>query len=106
MENYTITPEQLKEKLDKGEKVTLLDVREPDEREYANIGGHFIPLRQIVSRVNELNPEEEIVVYCHSGFRSMRVVEYLLKSGFKNVKNLDGGIDAWSERIDATVPRY
>jgi len=104
--SHCITPEQLKEKLDKGEKPFLLDVREPFEREFANIGGHLIPIREIVQRLGELNPEEEIIVYCHTGSRSMRVVEFLLKKGFKNVKNLDGGIDASSERIDSTVPRY
>ena len=106
MSQLQISPEELKEKLDKGEQPFLLDVRETFEAEMASIGGQLIPMSLIPLKFNELDPEKEIVVYCHSGSRSMRVVHFLLNKGFKNVRNLDGGIDAWSEIVDPSVPRY
>ena len=101
-----ITAEQLKQRLDKGEKPFLLDVREPWEYKAANIGGTLIPMREITKRFAELDKNGEIVVYCHHGGRSDRVVEFLYEKGFKNVKNLIGGIDAWSVKVDPKVPRY
>jgi adenylyltransferase/sulfurtransferase len=101
-----ITVEQLKAKLDNGEKPFLLDVREPYEYQKANLGGHLIPTSMVPLRLNELDPLKEIVVYCHHGVRSQFIVEYLLKHGFSNVKNLAGGIDAWSVNIDPNVKRY
>jgi hydroxyacylglutathione hydrolase len=101
-----ITPQELKHKFDNGERPFILDVRNPDEFELANIGGHLIPLSQLPARVNELKREHEIVVHCHTGRRSARAVEFLYESGFKNVKNLVGGIEAWSQSIDPRVPRY
>ena len=101
-----ISVEDLKARFDRGEKLFLLDVREPNEYEYANLGGHLIPLRQLPQRIKELDANAEIIVHCHTGSRSARAVEYLYEKGFKNVKNLEGGIKAWSERIDPTVPRY
>ena len=101
-----IRVEELKQKLDGGEKPFLLDVREPVEHEIANIGGLLIPLRQVPRRVNELDASQEIIVYCHTGNRSGRAVAFLHDQGFKNVKNLLGGIEAWSRAIDPKVPRY
>ncbi len=107
MQSLQMTVEQLKEKLDRGEKPFILDVREPMEYKMANIAGAvLIPLGEIPRRFNELNPEQEIVVQCHHGNRSQRAVEFLYEKGFKNVKNLAGGIDAWSVKIDKKVPRY
>ncbi|MEK6566073.1 MAG: rhodanese-like domain-containing protein [Bacteroidota bacterium] len=106
MNAMEISVEELKQKLDSGEKPFLLDVREPVEYQIANIGGLLIPLRQVPQRVNELDANQEIIVYCHSGSRSGRAVSYLHDQGFKNVKNLVGGIEAWSRRIDPKVPRY
>jgi glyoxylase-like metal-dependent hydrolase (beta-lactamase superfamily II)/rhodanese-related sulfurtransferase len=106
MQSLQITPKQLKEKIDRGEKPFILDVREQFEYKIANIGANLIPLGEIPKRLNELNPEEEIVVYCHHGGRSQRAVEFLYEKGFKNVKNLIGGIDAWSIQVDPKVPRY
>jgi glyoxylase-like metal-dependent hydrolase (beta-lactamase superfamily II)/rhodanese-related sulfurtransferase len=106
MQSLQISVQQLKSKLEKGEKVVLIDVREPHEYKAANLGGMLIPLGQIPSRFGELNPEAEIVVHCHHGARSQRVVEFLYENGFKNVRNLVGGIDAWSTQIDPKVPRY
>ncbi len=101
-----INVQELKRRLDAGEKVTLVDVREPDEFRTANLNGKLIPLRELPKRYTELDPTDEIVVHCHSGGRSQRAVEFLYEKGFSNVKNLIGGIDAWSRTIDPKVPRY
>ncbi|MBI1803312.1 MAG: MBL fold metallo-hydrolase [Ignavibacteriae bacterium] len=106
MNELQITVEQLKAKLDKGEKPVIVDVREPSEYKTANIGAKLIPLGEIPKRYTELDPKQEIVVHCHHGGRSQRAVEFLYEKGFANVKNLVGGIDAWSQRIDPKVPRY
>ncbi len=106
VESLEITVRQLKERIDRGEKPFILDVREPVEYDLANIGGMLVPMREIPQRISELSPDAEIVVHCHHGNRSQRVVEYLYENGFSNVKNLLGGIDAWSVEIDPGVPRY
>jgi len=106
MQELQITVEQLKTKLDKGEKPVILDVREPFEYKRANIGGILIPLGEIAKRNSELDPGAEIIVHCHTGGRSQRAVEFLYEKGFANVKNLLGGIEAWSMKIDPKVPRY
>ena len=106
MKALQITPEQLKERLDHGEKLFILDVRESAEYKIANIGAKLIPLGEIPKRYAELNPNEEIIVHCHTGSRSQKAVEFLYEKGFKNVKNLVGGIEAWSVKIDPKVPRY
>lgn len=99
-------PEQLKEKLEKKENFVLLDVREPEEFAIANLGGILIPLSDLPSRYDELNPNDEIVVMCHHGVRSMHAVGFLKQKGFENIKNLSGGIDAYSHRVDPSIPRY
>ncbi len=103
---YEITTIELKRKIDNGEKVLLLDVREPYEHEYVNLGGSLIPLNQLRQRFKELDTDHEIVVYCHRGNRSAFAVNFLLKRGFSNVKNLVGGIDDWAKQIDPELPRY
>jgi glyoxylase-like metal-dependent hydrolase (beta-lactamase superfamily II)/rhodanese-related sulfurtransferase len=101
-----ISPELLNEKLGRGEKPFLLDVREPSEQKIVNIGGTLIPLGQLPKRYGELKADQEIIVYCHHGNRSQRAVEFLYEKGFKNVKNLVGGIDAWAVKVDRKLPRY
>jgi adenylyltransferase/sulfurtransferase len=96
----------LKAMLDRGEGVFLLDVREPREYEIANLGGHLIPLNDLPRRVHELDSSQETVVYCHSGMRSGQAVQFLKQLGFRKVKNLLGGIDAWADAIDPDMPRY
>ena len=92
---------------DKRDSVTLLDVREPPEISIASIPGTLkIPMMEIPSRLHELNHDMTVVVMCHSGGRSRRVLEFLLASGFNRVFNLTGGIDAWSQEIDSSIPRY
>ena len=104
---YTITVHELKSRLDKGDKLFLLDVREPHEYALAKITGSvLIPLAELPSSLNKLDPDAEIVALCKMGMRSGDAVTFLLQQGFKNVKNLVGGIDAWSVEIDHSVPRY
>ncbi len=105
--SYTITVRELKDRLDKGDKVFLLDVREPHEFSMARIeGSTLIPLGTLPQSLNQLDPADEIVALCHKGMRSADAVGFLLQQGFSNVKNLIGGIDAWSVEIDHSVPRY
>lgn len=105
--SYTITVRELKDRLDKGDKVFLLDVREPHEFSMARIeGSTLIPLGTLPNSLNQLDPADEIVALCHKGMRSADAVGFLLQQGFSNVKNLVGGIDAWSVEIDHSVPRY
>ena len=102
-----ITPQELKQMMDDKKEVVLLDVREEDEFRIANIDGcTLIPMSQFMSRMSELNPDDEIVTYCHHGPRSIDVANHLSQNGFTNVKSLSGGIDRWSLEIDPNVPRY
>ena len=102
-----INIDQFKEIRDNGNDVVVLDVREYHEYDICNIEGSvLIPLGEIADRVDELNQDDEIVVHCHHGGRSMRATQFLKDKGFKNVKNLEGGIDAWAEKHDPDMPRY
>lgn len=104
---FEIEPTQLKAKLDAGDDVFVLDVRNPDEYEIGRIdGSKLIPLPQLLEGVNELDSARETVVLCHAGLRSAQAVNFLRSIGFSKVKNLRGGIDAWSTDVDASVPRY
>ncbi len=98
--------EELKRRLDAGDNLFVLDVREPHEYQICNLGGHLIPLNDLPRRVSELDAEREIVAHCRSGMRSAQAVEFLRQSGFKNVRNLAGGILAWADRIDPKMPKY
>ena len=102
-----LQPLALKKKLDNGEDIFLLDVREPWEFSLASIeGSENFPLAEVIDRQQEFIFEEEIVVICHYGERSQRAAMELVESGFKSVHNLVGGIDAWSQVVDAKVSRY
>lgn len=102
-----ITPEQLHARIARGDKPIVLDVREPGEIEIAAFpGAVHIPMNDIPSRIGELAPEDEIIVVCHHGMRSAHVAMYLASNGFARVLNLSGGINAWSETVDPSVPRY
>lgn len=104
---FTITPRELKDCLDKGDKLFILDVREPWEYSMAKIEGSvLIPLGTLPQSLDKLDRNTEIVAHCHHGMRSADAVGFLLQQGFTNVKNLVGGIDAWSIQVDSTVPRY
>jgi molybdopterin/thiamine biosynthesis adenylyltransferase/rhodanese-related sulfurtransferase len=101
-----MTVEEFKQRLDKGDDLFVLDVREPHEYQICNLGGHLIPLNDLPKRVNELDSSREIVVHCKMGGRSAKAVDFLRQSGFSRVHNLAGGITAWAERIDPKVPKY
>jgi len=101
-----ISVEELKQRLDRGDNLFVLDVREPHEYQICNLGGHLIPLNDLPKRVSELDPSKEIVVHCKMGGRSAKAADFLRQSGFTRVHNLAGGITAWAERIDPKVPKY
>jgi sulfur-carrier protein adenylyltransferase/sulfurtransferase len=101
-----ITPEELKRRLDAGEDLFVLDVREPHEYQICNLGGHLIPLNDLPRRLDELDASREIVVHCKMGGRSARAVDFLRHSGFSRVHNLAGGITAWANRVDPKLPKY
>ena len=101
-----MTVEEFKQRLDAGDDLFVLDVREPHEYQICNIGGHLIPLNDLPKRVGELDSSREIVVHCKMGGRSAKAADFLRQSGFSKVHNLAGGITAWAERIDPKVPKY
>ena len=101
-----MTVEELKQRLDKGDDLFVLDVREPHEYQICNLGGHLIPLNDLPKRVSELDSSRQIVVHCKMGGRSAKAVDFLRQSGFSRVHNLAGGITAWADRIDPKVPKY
>ena len=103
----TISVHELKRKTEGNGAFAIIDVREPFEYEIARIdGAKLIPLAEIGDRTEELQREQPIVVHCHSGARSAQAVRLLQQRGFSNVYNLEGGIDAWSDQIDPSVPKY
>jgi adenylyltransferase/sulfurtransferase len=99
---------ELKEKLDDGDDLQLIDVRQPDEYGFAKIdGAKLIPLGEIIRRMDELDPEKEVIVHCKMGGRSARAIEALRAAGYGGpLKNLRGGITAWSNEVDPKVPKY
>ncbi|HVN83010.1 MAG TPA: molybdopterin-synthase adenylyltransferase MoeB [Terriglobia bacterium] len=104
---FEISPVELKSRLDRGDQVTIIDVREPHEYQICRLPNTtLIPLGQVASRLRELDPDSEIVVHCKMGSRSAKAVDLMRKAGFRRVKNLKGGIDLWSQTVDPSVPRY
>ena len=104
---WEITVEELKRKIDNDEKFTLIDCREPFETRISSIGGELIPINDLPNRIDELNKEEEIIVYCRTGHRSHYAVQYLRdNAGFTKVKNLLGGINLWADKIDNSLQKY
>jgi len=101
-----ITPKELKTRLDRGDDLYILDVREPHEYQICNLHGHLIPLGDLPKRVNELDSSREIVAHCRSGKRSADAVQFLTNAGFHKIWNLKGGILAWSDEVDPSVPKY
>ena len=102
-----ISPQELKQKLDANESVFLLDVREPSEYDIVHLeGAQLIPLNTVPHHIDSLPGDQEIVVYCHHGTRSLYATAYLHQNGFTDAKNLTGGIDQWAAEIDPTLQRY
>jgi rhodanese-related sulfurtransferase len=104
---WNITAIQLAERLKRGEKIRLVDVREPHELSISHIAGALnLPLGLLAAHLGELDSAQEIVLFCKSGTRSARALELLLSAGFRKVKNLQGGINAWAREVDKTLPLY
>lgn len=102
-----VTATALKEELDQGKNVYLLDVRNPVEYEISRIeGSHLIPLDQLLNRLNELDSARDIVAHCRSGARSAKAIEMLQEAGFRKLRNLKGGVLAWADDVDPTMPKY
>jgi rhodanese-related sulfurtransferase len=107
-----ITPKALKQRLNAGEKITLLDVREPHELEICTLSDQsnfvHIPMGELSNRLNELNSlkDKELVVYCRSGGRSARCTNFLRQQGFGKAMNLTGGVLAWSDEVDSNLTKY
>ncbi len=104
--SFEVDAAEAKARFESGSSI-LLDVREAFELDRASIGGAvWIPMREIPSRAGELPHDREIIVFCHHGARSAQVAAYLLRGGFPSVRNLAGGIDAWSREVDPAISRY
>jgi len=104
---WDITPMQLSERLKEGNHIRIIDVREPHEWDISHIeGADLIPLGTLAARMNELDSAEEIVLHCKTGARSARALELLRTAGFRKVKNLKGGINAWAREVDTKLPTY
>jgi adenylyltransferase/sulfurtransferase len=105
--NGDIDPVEVKSKIDRGDHFVLIDVREPHEYQICNIPqAKLIPLGDLPKRVNELDSADEIIAHCKSGMRSAKAVDFLKQAGFKKVRNMKGGILAWSDKVDPSVPKY
>jgi molybdopterin/thiamine biosynthesis adenylyltransferase/rhodanese-related sulfurtransferase len=101
-----ITATELKARQDRGDKVFILDVREPHEYQICNLNGKLIPLGELPKRVNELDSSVEMVVHCRSGKRSADAIHFLQTAGFKKLWNLKGGVLAWADEVDPRMPKY
>ncbi|HET7232538.1 MAG TPA: molybdopterin-synthase adenylyltransferase MoeB [Longimicrobium sp.] len=104
-----ISVTELKERLDRGDRLTIIDVREPFEWDIGNLGQHgarLIPLKELESRAGEIDPADEVVLQCRSGARSARALELLREKGYPRLLNLKGGILAWSDQVDPSIPKY
>ena len=106
-QNLEIAPAELKQTLDRGEKVLLIDVREPWEHNIGHIAdSKLIPMGSIPANLQAIDSGEPVVVYCHHGMRSLDVTVWLRAQGVEDVRSLAGGIDRWSLEVDSKVPRY
>ncbi|MBV9217386.1 MAG: hypothetical protein JO053_14550 [Acidobacteria bacterium] len=103
-----ITATELKARMDAGEDIQLIDVRQPNEHSFANIeGSTLIPMNEVFARLNEIDPSRDTIVFCKSGVRSAHVIQALERSGFEgSLANLVGGITAWSHEVDPSIPTY
>jgi rhodanese-related sulfurtransferase len=107
MDELEITPAELKTRLNSGEKLVLVDVREPWEQEICRIeGARLVPLGALAASVNTLPDVDEVICYCHHGMRSLDAAAWLRFQGFEKAKSLAGGIERWSLEVDPNVPRY
>jgi rhodanese-related sulfurtransferase len=105
---FEITAPEVKRRLDAGEVLSLIDIREPEEHQICRIGGaNLIPMRQISQQLERLEEATApLIFFCHHGVRSLNVVEWLREQGLTDCQSMAGGIDAWSREVDPSVPRY
>jgi molybdopterin/thiamine biosynthesis adenylyltransferase/rhodanese-related sulfurtransferase len=101
-----ITPKEMKARVDRGDDLFILDVREPHEYQICNLNGKLIPLGELPRRVAELDSSREMIVHCRSGKRSADAIRFLQTAGFKKLLNLKGGVLAWSDQVDPSMPKY
>ena len=102
-----ITVHELKRRIDAGEKLTIVDVRNPEEYQICKIpGSQLLPLPELNKRFQELNADTEIILHCKSGMRSSKAQQFLREQGFQKTLNLKGGILAWADNIDKAMPKY
>jgi len=107
MSDLEITPRQVKKRLDRGERLILIDVREPHEHALCRIeGAVLIPMGTIPANLQKLDTDEDVICFCHHGMRSLDVANWLRQQGVPSAKSMAGGIDRWSLEIDPRVPRY
>ena len=107
MDDLEILPRDVKQRLDRGEKLLLVDVREPHEHALCQIeGAVLIPMGSIPTNLQRLDTDEDVICFCHHGMRSMDVANWLRAQGVKSARSMSGGIDRWSVEIDPGVPRY
>ena len=107
MDQLEITPAEVKVRLDRGENVVFVDVREPWEFQICRIeGAQLVPLGTLAASLNKLPEEDEVICYCHHGMRSLDAAAWLRFQGFERAKSLAGGIERWSLEVDSKVPRY
>ena len=107
MDELEITPADMKARLDRGEKLVLIDVREPWEHQLCSIeGAKLVPLGSLAANLQMLPDVDELICYCHHGMRSLDAAAWLRFQGIENAKSLAGGIERWSVEIDPKVPRY
>jgi rhodanese-related sulfurtransferase len=105
--NLEITPQQLRQRLDRGDKLLLIDVREPHEHQICRIeGAQLIPMRTVPASLQALDTGDDVICYCHHGMRSLDVAVWLRGQGIEKAQSLAGGIERWSAEIDPQVPRY
>jgi adenylyltransferase/sulfurtransferase len=106
-ESWELTVDELKQRLDRKDDVFILDVRNPEEYQICKLpGSKLIPLPELAGRLGELDKAREMIVHCKSGMRSQRAINYLRQHGFSKLKNLKGGILAWADRVDRSMPKY
>ena len=102
-----ITPSEVRKRLDIGENVRLIDVREPWEHSTSSIpGATLIPMQTVPQHLQQLDDDTPLIVFCHHGMRSLSVVDWLRRQGVENCQSMSGGIDLWSQTVDPSVPRY
>lgn len=107
LKNIEITPTELQERLTRGDKLILVDVREPWENATCRIeGSRLIPMRTVPANLQALDTGDDVICYCHHGMRSLDVAVWLRGQGIENAQSLTGGIDRWSAEVDSKVPRY